>query len=96
MNLIEEPLVEGTDRLIDLAIAARGSWYPESGIRLLCSDASFDVCQYCLDFVRLAAERFSNWYWSGSSSAGTGRCPALFAYFSEAPTHLYVAIYNRA
>lgn len=91
-GLVEEPLIEGTDRLIEAATAREGIASPEQGFRLWFSDEPFTGQQYRLDFVRLDTERLGNWYWSADFAIEHWLCPALFRYFPEAPAALYVAI----
>lgn len=95
VGLLYEPLLRGTDRLINVATAAVGIADPGQGFRLQFADCPFDGWQYRIDFMSADEELGGNWYFSSDFEIEHWLCPALFAYFSEAPASIYVALWDR-
>jgi len=95
VGLVEEPLIDGTDRMIEEATAVRGITDPVNGFRLQFADEPFAGYHYRVDHVRADPEKGGNWYWSPDFEIEHWLCPALFAYFSEAPASIYVALRDR-
>lgn len=95
VDLLHEPLLRGTDRLIEAATAAVGIADPGEGFRLRFADSPFDGWQYRVDFLAADAELGGNWYFSPDFDIRHWLCPALFLYYPEAPASIYVALAAR-
>jgi hypothetical protein len=85
-NLVREPFVAGTDKMIDRVVAD----IPDAakGFRLTFSASPFTGHRYRLDWLR--EEGGGNWYRSEQMEMEGWLCPALLLYFPAAPKHLYV------
>ena len=85
VGLVKEPFVGEVntvlDRLTDHIPNAR------SGCRMLFSHSPFPGSHR---MVRVREENKGNWYLSPELNISGWLCPAMFKYFSEAPTELYV------
>lgn len=95
VGLVEEPLLRGTDRLINVATAAVGIATPGEGFRLQFADCPFDGWQYRVNFMSADEELGGNWYFSPDFGIRHWLCPALFLYYPQAPAVLYVALAER-
>lgn len=90
VGLDKEALVAGMPELIEIATAQAGVREPEKGFVALFSKDPFPGAQVCLKWVR--EEGGGNVYrWPEVGREGW-LCPALFRYFDEAPTNLYVEV----
>lgn len=85
-DLKQEPFVEGIPEMIDDLVA--GIPKARQGFRLLFSAAPFPGWQRKL--TRLRQDLGGWWYASDEPEAEGWLCPALFRYFDEAPTEIYV------
>lgn len=86
VGLKAEPFVSGIPAMIDVLVER----IPKAvqGFRLLFSAAPFPG--YQAELTRLRSEYGGNWYqWSETNMEGW-LCPALFRYFPEPPSKLYV------
>jgi hypothetical protein len=89
-ELVKEPFVAGADTLIDIAIEQKGIENAQDGFLLLFSAAPFPGADLHLQWVR--EELGGNVYiWRDADREGW-LCPALFKYFDEAPSDLYVQL----
>ena len=86
-GLYKEPLIEGTDNIIDRVIAIKGLKSPETGFRLMFSSAEFPRYDFKFDWVREGEG--GNWYRSEELQMDGWLCPALFRYFEKAPKHIF-------
>jgi hypothetical protein len=91
VDLLQEPFVAGADTWIDRVVADIPD--ADRGFILIFSGSVFPGHQYRLDWRR--GEDGGNWYYSSALDIEGWLCPALFRYFSEAPTHIYVQIKPR-
>lgn len=85
-NLVREPFVSGMPAIIDKLVADVPN--AQSGFRLLFSGVPFPGHTH--KFRRGRAEGGGYWYRCDAFDAEGWLCPALFKYFREAPTTLYV------
>jgi hypothetical protein len=92
VGLVQEPFVSGADAMIDRVVAA----IPDAahGFTMIFSSTSFPGHQYRLDWRR--EESGGNWYYAEALDMEGWLCPALFRYFDEPPTQLYVQVKGRA
>jgi len=90
-GLVQEPLVAGTDKMIDRVVADISD--AERGFTLVFCATPFPGHQYRLDWRR--AEDGGNWYFSEQLGMEGWLCPALLRYFSEAPQQIYIQIRSR-
>jgi hypothetical protein len=86
VGLDREPFVMGADTMMDQLVA--GIPYAARGFRLLFSAAPFPG--YMAKLERRREECGGNWYYCGQFSMEGWLCPALFKYFPEAPSEIYV------
>ena len=88
VGLRQEPFVAGADTWIDRVVAD----IPDAaqGFTLIFSGAPFPGHRYRLDWRREEDE--GNWYYSADFDMEGWLCPALFRYFTQAPTTLYAQI----
>jgi hypothetical protein len=86
VGLVQEPFVSGVPEMIDNLVAN----IPDArqGFRLLFSAAPFPGFQRKHAWVR--EEMGGNWYKADEPPIEGWLCPALFRYFEEVPTELYV------
>jgi hypothetical protein len=85
-DLAQEPFVEGIPAMIDDLVGA----IPNAlrGFRLLFSAGPFPGYQRKLTRLR---QDFGGWWYASDEPAAEGwLCPALFRYFDEAPSEIYV------
>ncbi len=92
-GLDKEPLVEGTDTLIDRALAIKGLENPEDGFRLIFSAGQFPNYDVKVRWVREGDG--GNWYKSEQFEMEGWLCPALLKYFDEAPKEIYARFESR-
>jgi hypothetical protein len=86
VGLRHKPFVSGIPEMIDALVANIPT--AEEGFRLLFSAAPFSGCQ--AELVKTRDESGGAWYrWTARELEGW-LCPALTAYFAEAPETLYV------
>jgi hypothetical protein len=90
--LSAEPFVAGADTMIDRVTAD----IPEAsdGFVMVFSGAPFPGHQFQLEWRR--EESSGNVYYSPELDAEGWLCPALFRYFAERPSHIYVQIKPKA
>jgi hypothetical protein len=86
-GLIQEPFVAGITEMIDRLTA--GIPDGAGGFRLLFAAQPFKGHQASLTWIR-ADPVEGNWYREEESGAEGWLCPALFCYFSAAPSKIYV------
>jgi Family of unknown function (DUF6717) len=86
-GLVQEPFVAGITEMIDRLAA--GIPEAEEGFRLVFSAQPFKGHQALLTWIR-ADPVEGNWYREEESGAEGWLCPALFCYFSAAPSKIYV------
>ena len=91
VGLAQEPLVAGTDKMIDRVVADIPN--AERGFTLIFSSEPFRGHQYRLDWRR--SDDGGNWYFSEQLGMEGWLCPALLRYFSEAPKQIYVEVKRR-
>lgn len=85
VELVQEPFVEGMPEIIDLFVQNIPN--AEKGFKLLFSAKPFPNSQAKLVWDREEDE--GNWYrWDEQGLEGW-LCPALFKYFSKAPSEIY-------
>lgn len=85
VGLVQEPFVEGMPEIIDLFVQNIPN--AEKGFKLLFSAKQFPNRQAKLVWDREEDE--GNWYrWDEQDLEGW-LCPALFKYFSQAPSEIY-------
>jgi hypothetical protein len=86
-GLLQEPFVVGITEMIDQLTAD----IPDAvrGFRLLFAAQPFKGQQASLTWIRADSVE-GNWYREDESGAEGWLCPALFCYFSAAPTKIYV------
>lgn len=91
VGLRQEPFVSGADRIMDLLSAE----LPEagSGFTLIFSAKPFPG--YQAHFVRGRTEYEGTWYTWPEKNVEGWLCPALFKYFPEAPTEIYVQLHPK-
>ncbi len=89
-GLIEEPLIQGIDRMIEELTADIQN--ADEGFRLTFSDQAFEGHQVRLDWLRLDEANEGNWYWCNELKIEGWLCPALFLYFPQAPEHIYISV----
>jgi len=88
VGLRKEPLVMGIDRMLDTLAGPR-----TKEVYLTFSDQPFDHFNVELEWV--SAEDSGNWYrsMSGITMGIMGwLCPALYKYFSKAPSKLFLEV----
>ncbi len=86
-GLYKEPLIEGTDRMIDRVLAIKALKSPEAGFKLIFSSEEFPRYDIKCDWVREGEG--GNWYRSEELQMEGWLCPALLRYFDKAPNHIY-------
>ncbi|MCA9073274.1 MAG: hypothetical protein KDA84_30330 [Planctomycetaceae bacterium] len=86
VDLVQEPFVSGVPEMIDDLVADIPN--ARHGFRLLFSMEPFPGYQRKL--TRLKEEYGGWWYRSDGPNAEGWLCPALFRYFDEAPTEIFV------
>lgn len=86
VGLVREPFVSGVPEIIDIFVA--GIPHADKGFRLFFSGTPFPGYQYRLTWLR--GEGGGNWY--GFEATEGWLCPALFKYFEQAPTDIYVKV----
>jgi len=91
VGLVQEPFVSGADTMIDRVISDIPD--AESGFLMLFSSAPFPGHQFRLEWRR--GDGDGNWYYSPQLDLEGWLCPALFRYFSEAPSELYVQVKSK-
>jgi hypothetical protein len=90
-GLNQEPFVSGVPEMIDYLVKAIPN--ARAGFRLLFSPAPFPGYQKRLIWRR---EEFGgNWYASDDPPMEGWLCPALFRYFNQAPSEIYVKAESR-
>jgi hypothetical protein len=87
VGLVREPFVGGADVLIDKPRDAKGIKNGDKGFRLIFSAGEFPDYDYKFKWVREGDG--GNWYFSDDFNMEGWLCPALFAYFEQAPTEIY-------
>ena len=85
VGLRREPFVSGIDKMIDRLVGDIPG--AERGFRLLYSPTPFPGYRVKLEWRR--PEYGGNWYWCQQFEIEGWLCPALFKYFTEAPSELY-------
>jgi hypothetical protein len=85
-DLKQEPFVEGVPEMINQLVADIPN--AREGFRMLFSAAPFPGYQRKLRRLR---QDFGGWWYASDEPVAEGwLCPALFRYFDEAPTEIYV------
>jgi Family of unknown function (DUF6717) len=86
VGLLREPFVSGADEIMEqMASLIPGS---EHGFTLLFSDSPFPGYEAVFEWRR--EEMGGNWYYSSIHDMEGWLCPALFKYFDEAPSSIYL------
>ena len=85
-GLVREPFVGGVPEMIDLLVADIPD--ADAGFRMLFSANPFPGYQKKLTWVR--GEMGGNYYRTDDPPMEGWLCPALFKYYAEAPSELYV------
>lgn len=85
-GLKQEPFVAGIPEMIDQLVEDIPN--AEEGFRLIFSAREFPGYTHKLEWVR--KDSTGNWYYSPEFDAEGWLCPALFAFYDEAPKTLYV------
>ena len=88
VGLWAEPLVGGTDTLIDQVTAEIRN--AELGFIMMFSAIPFPGYQFKLSWSR--EERTGNVYYAQELDAEGWLCPALMCYFDQAPPEIYVQV----
>jgi hypothetical protein len=86
VGLEQEPFVCGIPAMIDILVANIRD--AESGFTAYFSAQRFPGAQMHLE--RLREEHGGNWFVLAGTDKEGWLCPAMFKYFSEAPSHLFV------
>jgi hypothetical protein len=87
-GLVREPFVAGADVILDRMV--EGIPHAHEGVGLLFSAQPFPGYQFELRWKR---EEFGgNWYYSVSHGLEGWLCPAMFAYFDQAPERIFVQV----
>lgn len=86
VGLSKEPFVAGIPEMIDEMVADIPD--AEDGFRLLFSTQPFPDHTHTLVWRR--GDRTGNWYYCEELGKEGWLCPALFAYYDEAPKTIYV------
>jgi hypothetical protein len=90
-GLVQEPFVGGTDTIIDRLVADIPN--ADQGFRMIFSAEPFPGNALKFDWVR--PELSGNVYRSADLGMEGWLCPALFKYFPQAPTEIYVKVEQR-
>lgn len=86
VGLVQEPFVSGADTIIDKMVGDIPN--AENGFNMVFSAGPFPGYGAVFEWRR---EEFGgNWYYSPALDLEGWLCPALFKYFENAPTTLYV------
>lgn len=88
VGLVQEPFVAGADRMIDRVVADIPD--ADQGFTLIFSASPFPGHQIRLDWDR--GDSDGNWYRAEALGMEGWLCPALFKYFAEAPSSIYVQV----
>lgn len=91
VGLDREPFVSGADTMIDRAVANIPD--ADRGFLLVFSATPFPGHQITLDWTR--GDAGGNWYFSRELDMEGWLCPALFKYFTEAPSKIHVRVEPR-
>ena len=86
VGLVKEPFVSGVPEMIDMLVKDIPD--ARNGFKLLFSASPFPGYQKELTWLREEME--GNWYSQKDPPTEGWLCPALFKYFDEAPTKVYV------
>jgi len=86
VGLVKEPFVSGADEMIDLLVADMVD--AVDGFRLIFSSTPFPGFMVHLCWRREEYE--GNWYYDEKLDKEGWLCPALFKYFEDAPSDIYV------
>lgn len=86
VDLRQEPFVSGVPEMIDDLVADIPN--ARDGFRLLFSAGPFPGFHRKLTWVRKEME--GNWYFDAETNSEGWLCPAMFKYFDEAPSELFV------
>jgi hypothetical protein len=92
VGLVREPFVCGIDTMISTLVKEKELVSPEDGFALLFSADPFPGYQLELNWKR--EEHGGNWYYCVEQKREGWLCPALFKYFSKAPTRLFALAKN--
>ena len=86
VGLVKEPFISGADRILDVLTQTMPDAY--KGFRLLFSSRPFPG--YTTRFIWSRSEYGGNWYFWPEKEMEGWLCPALFKYFKQVPSNLYV------
>jgi hypothetical protein len=86
VGLEKEPFVQGIPEMLYKLCQNENVQNPENGFRLKFSESAFDGHQMQLKWLQ--EENGGNWYEAEGIKGWL--CPALYKYFSKAPSVLYI------
>jgi hypothetical protein len=89
VGLVKEPFISGADRILDVLTQNMPDAY--KGFRLLFSSRPFP--DYTARFIWSRSEYGGNWYFWPEKEMVGWLCPALFKYFKQVPSNLYVKVF---
>jgi hypothetical protein len=89
VGLVKEPFISGADQILDVLTQTM----PDAckGFRLLFSSRPFPG--YTVRFIWSRSEYGGNWYFWPEKEMEGWLCPALFKYFKQVPSNLYVKVF---
>jgi hypothetical protein len=89
-ELYGEALVAGIPEIIQKVCKEKGIQNPEKGFSVVFSSKKFPGADCVLQRVR--GESGGNWYKLEGTNMEGWLCPALFKYFENAPSKLYIQV----
>jgi hypothetical protein len=89
VGLVKEPFISGADRILDVLTTAMPDAY--KGFQLQFSSRPFPG--YTARFIWSRSEYGGNWYFWPEKEMEGWLCPALFKYFKQVPSNLYVKVF---
>ncbi len=92
VGLVQEPFVSGADTIIDKMVGDIPN--AEAGFTMIFSAGPFPGYGAVFEWRR--EEHGGNWYYSPALDLDGWLCPALFKYFENAPTTLYVQFKSKS
>ncbi|WP_392559809.1 DUF6717 family protein [Orbus mooreae] len=88
VGLIQEPFVSGADIFLDKVTESIPN--ASDGFILIFSSSYFPDANFHLEWIKSA--EVGNWYYSKEFNIEGWLCPALFKYFDNIPSNLYLKI----
>ena len=92
VGLDREPFVAGADTIIDRMVERIPN--ADDGVTFLFSAMSFPGAQHELTWLR--AEQGGNWYMHNQLGMEGWLCPALFKYFEQAPSKIFIQVKTKS